>query len=152
MVRCWDIEPNRRPSFPELATSVAGIIAEMRAAAEGRVGLDVAYINVIGSAEDISDDVTPAVISTPVDDYLRPLHLPPVTRSNRAQEDVSERTSLADNSSALAFATVTGVTATRQFEQSDDESTERASTPSSEIWMRREPDQRNLMSTRHQFT
>ena len=72
MLRCWDVDPAQRPVFYELSTSVAVIIAKMKAAAaangdhgasETDGGLRPApprYVNAVN---------TPAVAP----DYLRPL-------------------------------------------------------------------------------
>jgi len=72
MLRCWDVEPTQRPVFCELSSSVAVIIAKMKAAAaangdhsgtETDGGLRPAlarYVNAVN---------TPSVAA----DYLRPL-------------------------------------------------------------------------------
>lgn len=83
MVRCWDIEPGRRPSFSELSTSISRFITDMQRAADERrrrhhhsSSSDAAagprasspspssYVNV--------EDVGSAVTTPVVEDYLQP--------------------------------------------------------------------------------
>ena len=64
MLRCWNADPAQRPGFSELSTTVANIIATMKAATDADRRRTPAYVNDVNT------------------DYLRPVdhadrHSPP---------------------------------------------------------------------------
>lgn len=139
MVRCWDFDPNRRPTFVELANSVADIIANMRAAAEHRVSLKVAYINV-GSGVQSEADSAPTGTSSPVvEDYLRP-HVsssvpmydnpkPPTETAPRNDVDCSKKAHVViDDPTSSECGQLDGVPGSTEYKW----------TPADSVWTRRE--------------
>jgi len=90
MLRCWDVEPSQRPLFCELSSTVAIIIAKMKAAAAASDTADpelrtagARYVN--------------AVDTSPIADYLRPL-------ADRTTAESANRGGLLDLSTSAAAA------------------------------------------------
>jgi proto-oncogene tyrosine-protein kinase Met len=99
MLRCWDVEPGRRPLFPELSVSVRNIITTMQVMGHRHVGLGVNYINTTDTTVKSSsaDYLNPNVSSVLLADYNQS-----VQRRDDHSETVALKQVISDEQSPAA--------------------------------------------------